>query len=111
MSNSLWSLQEPHVSANAINASFDGEWVDWHGGECPLNKRDHARVRYRDGEIFRWARPDYLRWHHIGTSGDIVAYQVVKPVYGAVSERQNHERHENRRLSNIMHGLFGVRDE
>ena len=56
-----------------------GEWIEWAGGECPLNDSVRHSIRKRDG----WqsapdiAAADWYGWRHNGSSADIVAYRVL----------------------------------
>jgi len=55
----------------------DGEWHDWHGGECPVDNAVKAQVELRDGNRGRIAA-GILRWTHDGDSGDIIRFRVIK---------------------------------
>lgn len=56
-----------------------GEWIEWAGGECPLNDSVRHSIRKRDG----WqsapdiSAADWYGWRHNGSSADIVAYRVL----------------------------------
>jgi len=52
----------------------DGEWVDWVGGDCPINK---VEVKRRDGQ-FRTGSVVGFRWEHRQNDFDIIAYRVVQ---------------------------------
>lgn len=57
-------------------------WIEWCGGECPVDKDAHFDARYRDGVELYGCWPvdhDKLRaalWRHDGRFDDIVAYRV-----------------------------------
>ncbi|TDH35697.1 hypothetical protein E2A64_10175 [Pseudohoeflea suaedae] len=60
-------------------------WIEWNGGECPVEFGSTAWVKLRyDERPLHVPRPEEMRWQH-GTSGrptsggDIIAYRVVKP--------------------------------
>lgn len=64
----------------------EGEWIEWKGGECPVDPEAIVKVRYRPmrfhpegppGEGMDHARS--VRWSHGNNAGDIIAYRVVKP--------------------------------
>jgi len=55
-------------------SAIAGQWVDWAGGECPVD--GGVIVRLRSGKVFQHPAP-WLMWVHLGNDGDIVAYQVV----------------------------------
>jgi hypothetical protein len=60
------------------------DWIEWSGGECPIDLYAFAEVRFRGGDrgiapalhwIDRWSNA----WEHKGPcrSEDIIAYRVV----------------------------------
>jgi len=53
------------------------EWIDWHGGECPVPAGTRVEVRFRDGlPITRLANE--LSWQHYARSaGNIIAYRIL----------------------------------
>jgi hypothetical protein len=62
------------------------KWIDWHGGECPVEIGALVHVKHRDGEIFYGAMAgcydedgaSHARcWLHDGSDGDIVQYMPV----------------------------------
>lgn len=59
-----------------------GDWIEWNGGECPVEKGVDVEVRFRD-ETSESHKSEYFRWgHHSMTfygnsSRDIIAYRVV----------------------------------
>jgi len=64
------SIQEP------------GDWIEWSGGECPVDGNTLVRVKLRGGEYRSPDPASYFRWWHSGTVAaglpyDIVAYCVV----------------------------------
>lgn len=58
-----------------------GKWIDWNGGECPAVLDRLVDVRFRDGYQSPSRDGKDLRWSHIGSDGDIIAYRIVKPSY------------------------------
>lgn len=59
-------------------------WIDWAGGECPVDHMQAVEVRYRDGTI----KPAAPAFHYLWTNGygdckttdaDIVAYRLHQP--------------------------------
>lgn len=55
----------------------DGEWHEWHGGECPLNGNPDVKYELRSGE--EGVDPaNSLEWEHYGDLGDIIRFMVVK---------------------------------
>jgi len=67
----------------------DEGWIDWLGGECPLENGD-VDVRLRSGRfIFRRSAPWIGgNWVHDGGRRDIIAYRICpKPDYTGWDER------------------------
>lgn len=67
-----------------------GEWIEWSGGKCPVDRGTLVDVKTRDGAYgtFLFAGSDlYLPeseggaiaedWSHDGSGGDIVSYRLV----------------------------------
>lgn len=60
------------------------DWIDWTGGDCPVDHDTRVQVRMRSiikggppAELARWYRAgDILTWDHHGNAGDILAYRV-----------------------------------
>ena len=80
----------------ALAAKNDG-WIEWGGGECPVEKGTLVDVRYRNGKenhhvgaglsfCDTGSNPDLNAedWSKDGTSSDIIAYRLHQP---AKSER------------------------
>lgn len=55
----------------------DGEWIDWRGGECPVDGNKIVDIKLRDGEEVHGDKADILDWHHYGVSDDIIAYRII----------------------------------
>ncbi len=56
----------------------EGEWIEWGGGDCPVNSSSRAYVKFRDGEITEDAPiAGSMRWSHIGADWDIIAYRII----------------------------------
>lgn len=58
----------------------DNGWIEWVGGECPVDENTNVLVRFRCGEERQ--KDEYIAaggwyWQHSGDSYDIVAYRVV----------------------------------
>lgn len=55
------------------------EWIEWHGGECPVEGDTLVNVRLRDGSRIGGAtRADRLSWGHEGIWSDIVVWRLAK---------------------------------
>lgn len=57
---------------------IDDGWVTWDGGKNPFNQNTAIEVRFRDKDEFLEPNSNELRWDHIDSPGDIIAYKVVK---------------------------------
>lgn len=60
----------------------ENAWIEWKGGECPLNS--HVEIRFRDGAEVKHKIADMLHdadWQHYETDpdGDIIAYRLSGP--------------------------------
>lgn len=54
-------------------------WIEWGGGECPVNPGKRVHVKFRNGEIDDdGTSPSRMRWSHIGKNYDIIAYRVIE---------------------------------
>lgn len=62
------------------------DWIEWQGGECPVDGRTRVDVRFRDGTLWTnraagsLARNDddenYWIWEPTSPEDDIIAYRV-----------------------------------
>lgn len=68
-------------AALASQQPADDGWIDWTGGECPVNINSLVNVRYKNGggdlesrraEVYNWSHNDKECY-------PIIAYRVVKP--------------------------------
>lgn len=66
--------------AIALSKALRNEWVEWSGGERPVDSDVivHYRMRDREEVVGRGVKAGHLRWNHTGLSSDIVAYWVVE---------------------------------
>lgn len=74
---------------SALAAKNDG-WIDWGGGECPVEKGTLVDVKWRDGRIddgipakishdLDSSKRNAISWRHHGSSHDIIAYRLHQP--------------------------------
>lgn len=89
ISKSKRQLAQLLIDADAVRDA-DG-WIEWGGGECPVEAGSIVDVRYRDGrENFHVKAMSYDRtgsikslsatcWGNINVGSDIVAYRPHKP--------------------------------
>ncbi len=58
------------------------EWIEWKGGECPVNENTLVQVRLNDGCDLPFPpkgfRAGAFRWSKRNSLGDIIAYRIVK---------------------------------
>ena len=50
-------------------------WIEWHGGKCPLKNGEEVLGQLRDGTLS--ARLN--RWEHENNDRDIMRYTIIKP--------------------------------
>jgi hypothetical protein len=73
---------------NVDNAIFDTDmlaeivahpigWQSWEGGRCPVPSDSLVNVMFADGEMYDGVIAGELRWDHIGSAGDIVAWRTA----------------------------------
>lgn len=55
--------------------SNDG-WIDWHGGDCPVNENTIVECKLRNFHISKFYA-DNFHWNHNSDLSDIIAYRVV----------------------------------
>lgn len=53
-------------------------WIDWPGGECPIDSAAFVDYKMRNGTVDT-EDAHLLRWNHLGFSGDIIAYRLHQP--------------------------------
>ena len=55
-------------------------WIEWGGGECPIDETVRVDLKYRDGrsQSGKGLAQDW-RWWHGGNCSDIIAYRLHKP--------------------------------
>jgi hypothetical protein len=67
------------VSDQAGTTDTCDGWIEWKGGECPVNPDDMVNCVLRSGScIERAPYAGALWWSHNGDGGDIIKYRVVK---------------------------------
>lgn len=60
------------------DADDDG-WIEWKGGECPVDVELTVYVNYRDGgKTPKAVKAGSQRWNHSGLGGDIMSYRLHK---------------------------------
>lgn len=68
-------------------------WIEWHGGECPVDSDAIVEVRYRSPNPYQYNndRAGDFEWAHTGSGCDIIAYRVHTP---DTNSRANDDRLE-----------------
>ncbi|ARM70437.1 hypothetical protein FDH43_gp32 [Escherichia phage vB_EcoM_ECOO78] len=73
--------REKYESAMAASQAVLGNngWIDWHGGECPVDSDTIVEVKFRKPSPLHFSndRAGDFVWSHHGSSGDIIAYRLV----------------------------------
>lgn len=56
-------------------------WIQWAGGECPVDGDAIVEVRYRKSNPYQFNndRAGDFTWSHHGIDGDIIAYRLCQP--------------------------------
>lgn len=52
------------------------DWIEWKGGECPVDGDTMVEVLYRDGEALEDCA-ECFGWCNNGDADDIVAYRIL----------------------------------
>lgn len=75
----------------AALAAKNGGWIEWGGGECPVEKGTLIDVKWRDGRIDDSIQAkvshgpespnkrNAIGWRHFGIAHDIIAYRLHQP--------------------------------
>lgn len=65
------------IPPHTINAADQG-WIEWRGGDCPVNSNTWVEVDYGAGPCRGVAKNFWWGWTINGKAGDITRYRVVK---------------------------------
>lgn len=63
----------------AALAAKNDSWIEWGGGECPVDTKTLVDIRLKVGFTYKSCHPGDYSWRHAGGGGDIVAYRLHKP--------------------------------
>ena len=55
----------------------NGGWVEWAGGDIPVQWDTPVELRFPDGATQLRSHAGNIRWAHWGDNGDVTAYRVV----------------------------------
>lgn len=78
--DAMMSVREKNMYAGkgAAGQLVSRAWVDWSGGECPVDGTVLVDVRCADGSRDKGIRAGELVWAHHDTWADIVAYRISR---------------------------------
>lgn len=55
-------------------------WIEWRGGECPVDVDAFVCCKWRSGKVMIAAyRAGNLSWRHNGNAADVIAFRLHKP--------------------------------
>lgn len=54
-------------------------WIEWSGGECPVDAEVLVDLKWGDGFMPKGAKPRAFRWKHLDSMPNIIAYRLHKP--------------------------------
>ena len=71
---------EAALAASKAVAGHNG-WIQWSGGECPVDSDAIVEVKYRKPNPYQFNndRAGDFYWAHDGFGGDIIAYRLQQP--------------------------------
>jgi hypothetical protein len=55
-----------------------GKWIEWGGGDQPVEDSVVVSVMFRRGNVSTPMRAEMWSWSHHGGNGDIIAYRIVE---------------------------------
>lgn len=76
---------EMGMNSRALDAALaakNDDWIEWGGGECPVERGVLVEVKYRNEKNYHIKgvnRAWEWSWEHHGTEGDIIAYRLHQP--------------------------------
>lgn len=71
---------EAALAASKADVGHNG-WIQWAGGECPVDSDAIVEVRFRrhDQHQYNNDRAGDFDWAHTGSNADVIAYRLHKP--------------------------------
>lgn len=82
----MWQAERERIAKPGKKACADG-WIRHRGGRCPVDPAEIVEVGMRSGEKSHKYDAEALRWSHIGSLGDIMAYRIHKPAEQPVENK------------------------
>ena len=71
-----WALQRRPAPAKPL--TVNGQWIEWHGGECPVEPETRVEVRFTDDyELGEPMSAACWNWEHSNRWSSIIAYRIV----------------------------------
>lgn len=72
---------EAWQAALASQQPADDGWIEWCGGQRPVDPDKLVELKFRDGEEYAKTKAHIWDWSHDSKDSDdhIIAYRVVKP--------------------------------
>lgn len=66
-------------AGKTASAADANGWIDWHGGECPVDSDAIVEVKFREPCQIHFSndRAGDFTWLHYGHTADIIAYRLV----------------------------------
>lgn len=71
-------------------ADADG-WIEWFGGECPIDGILIVDVKFANGIIYRESSANSHAWASAGAPYDIIAYRLHKPEQAGATDKLSSE--------------------
>lgn len=77
---------------------YQPEWIEWNGGECPVDGATLVNVKFSNGAITLKPSPAWdLQWKLSENGINVIAYQIVEPTKETKEQEQpdmvNHPPH------------------
>lgn len=87
-----WQYKEALAASKSV-VGRDG-WIQWAGGECPVDSDAIVEVKYRKPNQYQFNndRAGDFAWSHDGFDGDIITYRLQQP---GIDTRTNDDRLEH----------------
>ncbi|MEN4830028.1 hypothetical protein [Pantoea vagans] len=68
---------EIEIPATEKQERGEGEWVEWKGGECPVESDLKVDTRLRCGLYSDADEARLIYWNHTGRGSDVIAYRII----------------------------------
>lgn len=65
------------IPAADMHGRGEGEWIEWDGGERPVNRSAIIQPKFRTGKIMPPVIADFWDWRHTSSDLDIIAYRII----------------------------------